>query len=125
MEAIQEFTLQTSNFAAEFGIVAGGLFNFTSKGGTNQIHGSGYLYLVNTAFNAGIPYTDNGTGKHLRPSKHLADDGFSVGGPVWLPKLYNGKNRTFFFFNWEKYRDRQMPIWESLPCRPTPTGTAI
>ncbi len=107
VEAIQEFTLQTSNFAAEFGIVAGGLFNFTSKGGTNQLHGSGYLYLVNTAFNAGIPYTDDGTGHHLRPSKHLADGGIAVGGPIWLPKLYNGKNRSFFFFNWEKYRDRQ------------------
>jgi hypothetical protein len=55
VEAIEEFTLQTSNFAAEFGLVAGGLFNFTSKSGTNQFHGGAYIYMVNTAFNAGIP----------------------------------------------------------------------
>ena len=62
-EALQEFTLQTSNFAAEFGQVAGGLFNFTSRSGTNQFHGSAYEYWVNEALNAGEPYTDNGTGR--------------------------------------------------------------
>jgi len=107
VEAIQEFTLQTSNFAPEFGVVTGGLYNFTSRGGTNQFHGSGYVYLQNTAFNAGLPFTDNGNGGHVEIVKHLADGGFSVGGPVLLPKIYNGKNKTFFFFNWERYRDRE------------------
>jgi hypothetical protein len=107
VEAIQEFTLQTSNFAAEFGQVAGGLFNFTSRSGTNEFHGSAYDIIVNEALNAGIPFTDNGKGQHVRPSKKLHDGGFSVGGPVWIPKAYNGRNRTFFFFNYEKYRDRQ------------------
>jgi hypothetical protein len=107
VEAIQEFTLQTSNFAAEFGTVGSGLFNFTSKSGTNELHGSVYDYLQNTAFNAGLPFTDNGHGGHVPIVKHLSDGGFSVGGPVWIPKLYNGKNKTFFFFNWEKYRDRE------------------
>jgi Carboxypeptidase regulatory-like domain/TonB dependent receptor-like, beta-barrel len=107
VEAIQEFSLQTSNFAPEFGIVTGGLYNFTSRSGTNQFHGSGYIYLQNTAFNSGLPFTDNGRGRHVEIVKHLADGGFSVGGPVWLPKVYNGKNRTFFFFNWERYRDRE------------------
>jgi hypothetical protein len=107
VEAIQEFTLQTSNFAPEFGVVTGGLYNFTSRGGTNQFHGSGYIYLQNTAFNAGLPFTDNGRGRHIEIVKHLADGGFSLGGPVRIPKIYNGKNKTFFFFNWEKYRDRE------------------
>jgi hypothetical protein len=106
VEAIQEFTLQTSNFAPEFGAVTGGLYNFTSRSGTNDFHGSGYIYMQNTAFNAGLPFTDNGNGGHVEIVKHLADGGFSVGGPVILPK-YNGKNRTFFFFNWERYRDRE------------------
>ncbi|HEX2640322.1 MAG TPA: carboxypeptidase-like regulatory domain-containing protein, partial [Pyrinomonadaceae bacterium] len=106
VEAIQEFTLQTSNFAPEFGAVTGGLYNFTSRSGTNELHGTGYLYMQNTAFNAGLPFTDNGNGGHKEIVKHLADGGFSVGGPVVLPK-YNGKNRTFFFFNWEHYRDRE------------------
>ena len=107
VEAIQEFTLQTSNFAAEFGQVGGGLFNFTSRSGTNQIHGSAYSYFANEALNAGMPYTDDGLGHHFRPQERRIDAGVSFGGPVYIPKLYNGRNRTFFFFNYEKYRDRQ------------------
>src|SRR5262249_49968031 len=66
-----------------------------------------YDYLQNTAFNSGLPFTDDGKGKHVKIVKHLSNGGFSFGGPVWLPKVYNGKNKTFFFFNWEKYRDRE------------------
>jgi outer membrane receptor protein involved in Fe transport len=108
VEAIEQFTLQTSNFSAEFGRVGnGGVYNFTSKSGTNQFHGSAYTYFENTFMNAGIPFTNDGTGKHIKVVKHLADYGGSVGGPVVLPKIYNGKNKTFFFFNMEKYRDRE------------------
>ena len=107
-EAIEQFTLQTSNFAAEFGLIGnGGLYNFTSKSGTNQFHGSGYDYFQNTFLNAGIPFTNDGTGHHTKVVKHLSDGGFSIGGPVWIPKVYNGHNKTFFFFNLEKYRDRE------------------
>ena len=107
VESISAFSLQTSNFSAEFGTVGSGLFNFTSKSGGNQYHGSAYDYLQNTVFNAGLPFTDNGHGKHVKIVKHLSNGGFSVGGPVSIPKLYSGKNKTFFFFSWEKYRDRE------------------
>lgn len=108
VEAIEQFTLQTSNFSAEFGRVGnGGVYNFTSKSGTNEFHGSAYTYFENTFMNAGIPFTNDGAGKHIKVVKHLADYGGSIGGPVLIPKLYNGKNRTFFFFNMEKYRDRE------------------
>lgn len=107
VEAVQEFTLQTSNFAAEFGNIGSGLFNFTSRSGTNDFHGSAYDYFQNTAFNAGIPYTDNGHNGHVQIVRHLSDGGGSIGGPVWIPKVYNGRNKTFFFFNLEKYRDRE------------------
>jgi len=108
VEAIEQFTLQTSNFSAEFGRVGnGGVYNFTSKSGTNEFHGTAYSYFENTILNAGIPFTNDGKGKHIKVVKHLADYGGSVGGPVLIPKLYNGKNRTFFFFNMEKYRDRE------------------
>ena len=108
VEAIEQFTLQTSNFSAEFGRVGnGGVYNFTSKSGTNQLHGSAYLYFENTFMNAGIPFTNDGAGKHIKVVKHLSDYGGSIGGPVLIPKVYNGKNRTFFFFNLEKYRDRE------------------
>jgi hypothetical protein len=108
VEAIEQFTLQTSNFSAEYGGVGGGgIYNFTSKSGTNQFHGSAYDYMENTILNAGIPFTNDGTGHHVKVVKHLADYGGTIGGPVWIPKLYNGRNKTFFFFNFEKYRDRE------------------
>ncbi|MEO8373258.1 MAG: carboxypeptidase-like regulatory domain-containing protein, partial [Candidatus Solibacter sp.] len=88
VEAIEQFTLQTSNFSAEYGGVGGGgIYNFTSKSGTNQYHGSAYNYLENTIFNAGIPFTNDGTGHHVKVVKHLADYGGTIGGPVWIPKL--------------------------------------
>src|SRR5215467_12149604 len=108
VEAIEQFTLQTSNFSAEFGRVGnGGLYNFTSKSGTNQFHGSAYTYFQNTFLNAGIPFTNDGTGNHVKVVKHLADYGGTIGGPVWIPKVYDGRNKTFFFFNLEQYRDRE------------------
>lgn len=108
VEAIEQFTLQTSNFTAEYGGVGGGgIYNFTSKSGTNQYHGSAYDYMENTILNAGIPFTNDGTGRHVKVVKHLADYGGTIGGPVWIPKVYNGKNKTFFFFNIERYRDRE------------------
>jgi hypothetical protein len=118
VEAIQEFTLQTSNFAAEFGQVSGGLFNFTSRSGTNQFHGSAYIYASNEALNAGIPFTNRGNNEHLRPAKKLYDYGFSAGGPVWIPKIYQGKNRTFFYFNLERYRDRES-LYNGIHTLPT------
>ena len=101
VEAVQEVAVQASNFAAEFGQAGSGLFNFTMKSGTNQYHGSGYDYFVNEALNAGTPFTDDGKGHLLRPRQRRNDYGFSVGGPVDIPKLYNGHDKTFFFFNWE------------------------
>src|SRR5215469_11026668 len=108
VEATQEVAIQTSNYAAEFGQAGGGLFNFTMKSGTNQFHGSGYDYFVNEALNAGTPFTDDGHGRLLRPRARRNDYGFSVGGPVWIPKIYNGHDKTFFFVNWEQYRETQV-----------------
>jgi hypothetical protein len=107
VEAIEEFTLQSSNFSAEFGQVGGGLFNFTSRSGTNQFHGSVYDYFANEALNAGYPFTNNGSGGLVRPRSRKNDFGGSIGGPVIIPKLYNGRNRTFFFFNVERYVNRE------------------
>jgi len=99
VEAIDEFSMSTSNFSAEFGQVTGGLFNFTTKSGTNQFHGSGYEYFANEALDASQHFTG------ARGRDRKSDYGFSVGGPVWIPKLYNGRNRTFFFFNFEDFHD--------------------
>jgi hypothetical protein len=110
MEAIQEVAIQTSNYAAEYGQAGGGYFNYTMKSGTNQFHASAYDYFVNEALNAGLPFTDAVTSSPLKAGQHIRnplrqhDYGFTVGGPVILPKLYNGHDRTFFFFNFEQFR---------------------
>ena len=110
VEAIQEVAIQTSSFAAEYGKAGGGYFNYTMKSGTNQLHGSAYDYFVNEALNAGLPFTDAGAvnpskqGQHVRNPIRQNDFGFTVGGPIYIPKLYNGHDKTFFFFNFEQFR---------------------
>jgi len=105
VEALEEMTVHTSNFAAEYGSVAGGIFNLTAKSGTNQFHGSMFNYTVNEAFGAGIPYTNDGGGHLVKPRNRRYTWGGTLGGPVVLgPKLYNGHNKTFFFFSFEKFQ---------------------
>jgi hypothetical protein len=118
VEAIQEFTVQGSNFAPEFGQAGGGLFNFTTKSGTNTFHGTAYDYITNEALNAGVPFSSNGSGGHVRPQERLQDYGFNVGGPVVIPKVYDGHNKTFFFFNFEGYRDVST-LYEGQGSMPT------
>ena len=101
VEALEEVSLQTSNFAAEYGQVGGGLFNFTSKSGTNKFHGSGFEYFRNEALNAGQPFTNGGNNTLLRPVARSHNFGFTFGGPVVLPRLYDGRNKTFFFVSLE------------------------
>ena len=109
-DAIQEVTIQTSNFAAEYGQAGGGYFNYTMKSGTNRLHGGGFDYFVNTFLNAGLPFTDAGTidpakeGQHIRNPIHQNDYGFTLGGPIVIPKVYNGHDKTFFFFSFEQFR---------------------
>jgi hypothetical protein len=102
VDALQEITFQTSNFSAEYGQVGGGLINFTAKSGTNQLHGNLFEYLNNEDLNAGVPFTNNGNGGHSRPMTRVSDYGGSIGGPVYIPHVYDGRNKTFFFFNIER-----------------------
>jgi hypothetical protein len=107
VEALEEISVQTSNFAPEYGQVSGGMFNLVAKSGTNQFHGSAFEYFVNEDLAAGLPFTNSGNGHLLRPKNRRHDFGGSIGGPVWIPKLYNGHNRTFFFFAYEKFHQNQ------------------
>lgn len=99
VDMIQEFSLQTSNFAAEFGQIGGGMYNFTTRSGTNEFHGTAYEYFTNEALDAARPFT------FAKPRSRKNDFGGTVGGPVWIPKIYDGRNKTFFFFNIEVYRN--------------------
>jgi hypothetical protein len=105
VDAIAEITVQTSNFAAEYGQVGGGFFNVTMKSGTNKFHGTAYDYIVTESLNAAQPFTDNGSGGKVKPRQRRQDYGFTFGGPVWIPKVYDGHDKTFFFFNWEEFRE--------------------
>ncbi len=108
-DAIQEVAIQTSNYAPEFGTAGAAVLNVTMKSGTNAFHGSGYDYFVNEDLNAGDPFSitggrSTGVGKY-RPRNRRNDYGGTFGGPVVIPKLYNGRNKTFFFFNFEQFRE--------------------
>ncbi len=105
-DAIQEVTIQTSNYAAEYGQAGGGYFNYTMKSGTNRLHGGGFDQYVNTVFNAGLPFTQDPTNPNynIRNPIHQNDYGFTLGGPVVIPKVYNGHDKTFFFFSFEQFR---------------------
>jgi hypothetical protein len=111
-EAVQEFKVLQSNFSPEFGESGDGIVNLTMKSGSNDFHGSAYDYLRNRALNARAWTLNtqnsfnqaNGIALVPKPPDTQNDFGFTVGGPVYLPHLYNGKNRTFFFFDYEGFR---------------------
>ncbi len=109
VDAIQEISIQTSNFAAEYGQAGGGYINYTMKSGTNQFHGTAYEYLVNDALNAGTYNTNAGLtnslrdGQLVRNSLRRNDFGGTFGGPIKIPKVYDGTNKSFFFFSYEQY----------------------
>jgi hypothetical protein len=104
VDAIEEVAIQTSNFAAEYGTAGGAMINMVTKSGTNTYHGSGYDYVVNEVLNAHQPYL--GTRNKIR--QH--DFGFTVGGPLRIPKLYDGKNKTFFFYSYEKFKQTNVVV---------------
>lgn len=98
IEGVQEFKMLTSGFAAEYGRYAGGMLSVVTKSGTNRLRGSLYEFMRNDALDA-TGYFDPGKGK-LRRHQF----GATVGGPVLLPKLYDGRNRTFVLVTWDSLR---------------------
>lgn len=125
IEAITEFTVDTNGFKAEYGHAGGGVMTFTSKSGTNSFHGSAYEFLRNNSFDANN-FFNNAAGRNLDgslkkpvPIYKQNDFGFTAGGPVWIPKIYNGRNKTFFFFSYEGFRNRNGAT-SSATTVPTP-----
>jgi hypothetical protein len=99
VEALEEIAVQSSNYQAEFGQAGSGLFQYTTKSGTNSFHGSVYDYFVNEALNAHQSFSK------IRNRARRNDFGGSIGGPVTIPKVYTGRDRTFFFFNIEVFKE--------------------
>ena len=103
IDAINEFKVQSSTYSAEVGGAPGGQVNLTTKGGTNAVHGGAWWFNRNDAFTALNAFQPRVPGAKA-PRLNRNQFGANVGGPVFLPKVYNGKNKTFFFFNWESGR---------------------
>jgi hypothetical protein len=128
IEALQEFKVTTSSPSAEFGRTTAGFESFATRSGTNTFHGSGYTIVKNAAFDANAWFNNGdykfysctgnnnlnispGCGGYLRGQDSKYDYGGTFGGPVRIPNpfrrdknLYNGKDKTFFFFAWENFK---------------------
>jgi hypothetical protein len=100
VESLTEFTVDTNGFKAEYGQAGGGVMTFASKSGTNQFHGSAYDFLRNDAMDARNFFASR------RSVYRQNDFGFTVSGPVAIPKVYDGRNKTFFFVAYEGFRNR-------------------
>ncbi len=102
-DAIQEFKLQTGDFNAEFGHSTGSVVNAVIKSGTNSLHGNFWEYIRNTAFNANDYFANHfpTAAERVRPAYHQNQFGGTIGGPVYIPKIYDGKDKTFFFFDYQ------------------------
>jgi hypothetical protein len=99
-EAIGEFKLQTGAMGAQYNGGQTAVANFNIKTGTNDIHGSAFLYMQNEALNAMNLQTKTNGG--TKPKLREDNWGYSAGGPVYIPKIYHGRNKTFWFTNFEK-----------------------
>ena len=123
VDAIQEIAFQVSNYAPEFGQAGSAVINTTMKSGTNKYHGTGFEYFVNEDLNAAYPFSSNGNGNKFRPRSRKNDFGGTLGGPISIPKLYNGKNKTFFFWAYEEYKLTQLFTFnDTVPTNAFRTG---
>ncbi len=101
-DSIEEFRVQTNNNTAEYGMFTGGVINMTTRSGTNEFHGTAYEYFRNTVLNAGT-FFGNQTGQG-RPAFHQNQFGATIGGPI-------KKDKWFFFFDYQGYRQRQARLY--------------
>ena len=139
VEAIREFKVQTNLYSADLGRNSGAVVDVVSKSGTNELHGSVFEFLRNSAMDARNFFNKDATFPPFRYNQF----GFSLGGPVRIPKIYNGRNKTFFFVDYEGFRRNTVqssvrsvptlkirqgdfsdedPIFDPLSTRPNPGG---
>ena len=97
VDAVQEFKVQSGYMPAEYGLTAGGVINVATKSGTNAYHGTAYEFVRNDVFDARNAFTTS------TPPFRYNQYGIAFGGPVIIPKVYNGRDKTFIFGNWEQW----------------------
>ena len=122
MESVAEFKVITGGMSAEYGRSSGGIVEVVTRGGTNQLHGEGFEYFRNQELNANS-WLQNATGGQQTVYKQNIFGG-DIGGPVVLPKIYNGRNKTFWFFNYQgiKYRQAAVNMVGGVPTAAERTG---
>lgn len=102
IDSLAEFKVETSTYSAESGGAPGGQINMITRRGGNQFRGTLWEFNRNNALTQ--TYDAIGQKSETPPRLNRNQFGANIGGPVWIPKLYNGKDKTFFFFNWERGR---------------------
>jgi len=111
IDAIEEFKVQTATYSAEYGFSGGAQIQISMKSGTNALHGSAYDFLRNDALDAEDYFLNYNLAPGAKPNPknplHRNVFGVYLGGPVYIPKIYNGKNRTFFSYNYEGRHESQ------------------
>ncbi|MBI4905635.1 MAG: TonB-dependent receptor [Acidobacteria bacterium] len=114
VDSVREFKIQTNAYDAQYGKSAGGIINVALKSGENKVHGALYEFARRNAFDANS-FQNNARGS--KKDGHFLDQyGIQLDGPVYIPKLYNGRNRTFFLFNYEGYHEgTPQPLVLSVP----------
>jgi hypothetical protein len=102
VEGVEEFKVQSSGYSAEYGRTSDGVINWATKSGTNSLHGDWFTFGINEFFNArGYTFTPT-----ERPVNRQWNNGGTLGGPIYIPKVFDGRNKAFFFFTYERYDQR-------------------
>jgi hypothetical protein len=119
-DAFKEVTVQQSGYSAEYGDSSGGIINFQMKSGTNQIHGDAFEFFNNTALNAaGFDFNAIPVPNSQKQRPQYTDNNFGVdlGGPIVIPHIYNGRDKSFFFVTYEgdRYRNLNFSGTTTLP----------
>ncbi len=102
-DAIEEFKVQTNTYDAQYGRTSGAVVNSVLKSGTNKLHGSLFHYFRNDVLNANT--FESNWGNKPKAIMRWNEPGAQFDGPVYIPKIYDGRNRTFFMFSWESIRN--------------------
>jgi hypothetical protein len=126
VDAVQEYKVQQTNFSAEYGFTGSTITNLVTRSGTDSFHGSAYDFLRNNDLDAQNFFNNQSTVPTVHNLPHLERNVFggTFGGPVHIPHLYNGKNRTFFFFDYEGTRESDLagPFQAGVPSAAEKNG---